>query len=174
MEQENWIPAAGFSKYEVSTLGRLRRAVTSKGTWAGRVIAGYPEKQRGGYLRTNLQTDEIRQVKVRINRLICESFHGPAPSPKHEAAHRNGNRTDNRPANLKWATGTENAADKLEHGTQAKGEGHGMSKLRSADIVSIRSQAERGIPHHAIAEQFEVTQTCVSQVVSGKTWRHVG
>lgn len=45
---------------------------------------------------------------VKVHRLVCEAFHGPAPEGKHVVIHINENSHDNRPQNLKWGTQKEN------------------------------------------------------------------
>src|SRR3982751_5117101 len=49
---------------------------------------------------------------VRVHRMVAEAFHGPAPTPKHEVAHWDGDPANNRAANLRWATSKENKADR--------------------------------------------------------------
>ena len=44
----------------------------------------------------------------KVHRLVCEAFHGPAPSDKPIVIHINENALDNRPENLKWGTQKEN------------------------------------------------------------------
>jgi hypothetical protein len=44
----------------------------------------------------------------KIHRLVCEAFHGPAPSKKSVVMHLNEDAHDNRPENLKWGTQKEN------------------------------------------------------------------
>src|ERR1039458_3356779 len=51
------------------------------------------------------------------HQFICRKFHGPEPTAKHEVAHGCGNRICINPKHLRWATHTENEADKLLHGT---------------------------------------------------------
>lgn len=43
-----------------------------------------------------------------MQRLVLEAFAGPAPTPEHEANHKNGRKDDNRPDNLEWVTRQEN------------------------------------------------------------------
>lgn len=50
-----------------------------------------------------------------VHRLVCEAFHGQKPTPKHMTAHWDGNKKNNRPSNLRWATASENQADRVRH-----------------------------------------------------------
>ncbi len=60
--------------------------------------------------------------KKPVHTLVCEAFHGPRPSRKHQVRHLNGLRTDPRSANLSWGTPAENARDRQLHGTEKAAE----------------------------------------------------
>lgn len=45
---------------------------------------------------------------LKIHRLVCEAFHGPANLPKMVVIHLDENAKNNRPENLKWGTQKEN------------------------------------------------------------------
>lgn len=45
---------------------------------------------------------------VKIHRMVCEAFHGPAPEGRNVVIHINENALDNRPENLCWGTQKEN------------------------------------------------------------------
>ena len=49
-----------------------------------------------------------RGRNYKIHRLVCEAFHGPAPTDKHLVIHLDEDATNNRPNNLKWGTQKEN------------------------------------------------------------------
>jgi hypothetical protein len=55
----------------------------------------------------------------RATRVMCKLAHGPAPTPKHHAAHScgKGHEACINPKHLRWATPRENAADAKLHGT---------------------------------------------------------
>jgi hypothetical protein len=58
----------------------------------------------------NLGDDVIKSAGLcSLGRLVCYTFNGPPPADmeKPKAAHKNGDRTDNRAINLKWATSKE-------------------------------------------------------------------
>lgn len=107
------------------------------------------------------------------------------------------------PRHLFLGTADENMRDKCEKGRQSKGLKHSASmdatKRRgdrngarlhiermprgeananskfTADVVrAIRQRyAAGGIYQHELARQYHVTQAVISQIVSGKTWRHL-
>jgi hypothetical protein len=107
-----------------------------------------------------------------VSRLVCEAFHGPPPSPYHQAAHSCGkghigcvNRR-----HLSWKTRKENYADSIRHGTAVYGERHGQAKLTVQDVIAIRASKET---QRVIAEKFGIFQTTVSEIVRRKIWKEV-
>lgn len=67
-----------------------------------------------------------------VARIVCEEYRGPPPTPDYEAAHSCGKGHEGCVAkgHLSWKTPVENAADKHLHGTMARGESHGRTKLK--------------------------------------------
>ena len=61
---------------------------------------------------------EVNGKKKIASRYVCELAHGEPPTRQHEAAHSCGNSKCVNPKHLRWATHTENEADKLVHGTK--------------------------------------------------------
>lgn len=45
---------------------------------------------------------------LKVHRIVCETFHGPAPFPKAVVIHLDEDATNNRPENLRWGTQKEN------------------------------------------------------------------
>jgi hypothetical protein len=78
-----------------------------------------------------------------------------------------------RPDHLWAGSQRENMADKRAKGRAAKGEGHGMSKLRLGQVRKIFILREQGWSQSKIAEKFKVTQPYVSDILSGRrgSWR---
>ena len=110
---EEWKPVPDWP-YEVSNLGRIRRTKKSRTSRKGKILR--PSALPSGHLTTTFN-DHPRKKTARVHRVVCEVWHGPPPSPKHEAAHLNGDPTDNRPENLAWVTHRENEHHKILHGT---------------------------------------------------------
>jgi transcriptional regulator with XRE-family HTH domain len=89
-----------FAGYWVSSLGRVRGRT-------GIILKPFVHK---GYAKVQCGARNPQ----RVNALVCEAWYGPRPEGMH-AAHNNGDRGDDRPSNLRWATPKENGADKSRH-----------------------------------------------------------
>ena len=115
MNIEEWAKHPDFPDYEVSSLGRVRRLTSRTRAKAGSVVV--PARHYSGYWHYTLWRGG-RGRTIRVNRLVCETFQGMAPTSKHHAAHLDGNKDNNRNDNLNWKTPAENDADKDRHGTR--------------------------------------------------------
>lgn len=176
---EEWRNIPRYSGlYEVSSHGRVRSLGRTTHTANGQVRKYQPRMLRPctgtyGYNIVRLSKD-CRGRNERVNRLVCEAFHGPAPSDKHQAAHNNGVTSDDRAENVRWATHTENMHDKKRHGTENDGANNGMSKLTETCVRTIRDMHRSGeYNQNEIAEKFGVRQSCVSKIVLGQRWSHL-
>lgn len=69
---------------------------------------------RNGYLMVSLSRDG-RGHSTLVHRVIAEAFHGPRPEGA-QIRHLNGDRTDNRPANLAYGSASDNMQDRIAHG----------------------------------------------------------
>jgi hypothetical protein len=110
----------------------------------------------------------------KVHQIVCERFNGRRPSPKHDAAHScgKGHLGCVNGYHLRWATRKENHADKIVHGTSYHGERCRTAKLTEADVRAIRDLVPvRG--QYAVAEEFGIDQSTVSNIITGKAWRHV-
>jgi len=170
--EERWLPSPTSSDYEVSSLGNVRRVTASKrGHSAGMMLRPRPNK--AGYLRIcEAARGNGKQMDRYIHRLVCEAFLGPAPTSNHEVAHLDGDKSNNRASNLRWATHIENERDKNEHGTRLFGEAVAQAKLTPAKVVAIRKMIGQA-SQRVIASQFGVCQMTISKIARRETWRCV-
>ena len=109
---EVWRPIPSAQGYMASDAGRIRSPL-------GRVLSQHDHRSGPAtiYKRVSLlQPGDRTKHKRLVHRLVCEAFHGPAPSPAHHAAHWNDVGTDNHPGNLRWATPAENVEDMRRNG----------------------------------------------------------
>lgn len=105
------------------------------------------------------------------HRYVCEAAHGPPPTPEHETAHSCGRKPCVNRWHLRWATAEENAADRLLHGTDGRGEKNGRAKLARSqvdEIIRLRG-VETG---RSLASRFRVTPAQISHIQLGKQWTY--
>lgn len=164
----SWAPVVGFEGlYEVSDRGRVRNS-------AGTVLRPGCTAP-GGYDVVQLYYGNRRRKNKLVSRLVLEAFVGPAPSRKHQAAHGDGDTTNNALSNLRWATAQENNADKLHHGTdlQRVGEALGRNVLTPGAVWRIRDLRRAGCTHREISGWVGTCLSNVAYVLQGRTWSHV-
>lgn len=155
---ERWAPVVGSDRHEVSTLGRLRTWKLAKRKARLTVpLEVRPRNYAEGYLGFAKQSA--------LHVAVLEAFVGPCPEG-HEAAHKNGDKHDNRLENLRWATHAENIAEKTRHGTCSSRTRANLTDEESAEIVRRRDAGES---RSRVAADFGV----VPQTVSLHTRRHL-
>lgn len=105
-----------------------------------------------------------------VHRIVLEQVAGQPPVPGMYAAHAPlicHNRACVNPRHLRWATPTQNSADKLIDGDTNRGERHGNSKLTATQVLAIfrdRRSCE------AIAADYGVSKSNVLAIRTGRTW----
>lgn len=106
-----------------------------------------------------------------VHVLVCEHFHGPRP-PSMEACHSHtGDPHCVNPRHLRWDSHATNMADLTTHGTQPRGERHGMARLTEVDVGQIRQRyASGGFTQQALAQEFGVSRPHISDIVRGRKW----
>lgn len=105
MSDEQWLPVHGLAgRYEVSSLGRVRsldRTDLAGRPRVGQVLKPYRDGKKG-YVAVS-----IEGCRRKVHRLVAAAFHG-SPWEGAQVNHLNGERADNRSANLEWCTGSQN------------------------------------------------------------------
>lgn len=165
---ERWKPVAGWDGYEVSTEGRVRSFKKSRRTPdepLPRLLRGYVLPN--GYTTVDLKNRGLRR-RAYVHRLVLETFVGQAPDGR-EAAHNNGVQSDNRLANLRWATPEENTSDKVRHGTVVSGVRHWAARLSADEASELR---EFDGSHSQAARAFGVPYHVAYNVRTGRTYRN--
>jgi hypothetical protein len=172
---ESWRAIPGFEGYEVSNLGRVRSFRRHGGTGRGLVAVARVKKVHTGatgYLCVTLQKpDGNRCSKYAVHALVAAAFLGPRPDGM-QVAHADGDRTNARLDNLRYATPTENAQDKHRHGTTIRGE-RGMNKVTELQVREIRARYQSGETQHLLAEEFNISSSQVSNICRSASWSHV-
>lgn len=170
---EEWRPIPGWEgRYEVSDLGRVRSLMSHH-----RRPYPTPRIKAQMLIGDRLKSYAVRMTQpgqnrlLTVHRLVLLAFVGPAPTPLHEGAHRNGDHLDNRLVNLSWLTKAENEADRVTHGTVLKGERHPMAKLTAAQVEEMRAyRAATGDSYAKIGLRFGVNADTAHRAITGRTW----
>lgn len=174
MVGEIWKPVPGYDgRYEVSNLGMVR-------SWC---VNGHPKqrlqvpkilrpsRKRRGYLELSLSNNNKKKYK-KVNVLVIEAFVGAKPTKKHECAHNDGNPSNNKLENLRWATSKENSEDMETHGTRPRGDRHGCAKLTTQQVLEIIS-IRKDIDAKLIAPRYGVSPSTINRVRSRQLWKHI-
>jgi hypothetical protein len=102
----SWAPIKGFEGlYEVSTAGQIR----SIGHRISPRVMKLHTRTRDGYVYVGLAKNKKRRV-VKVHRVVAEAFI-PGDSSQ-QVDHINGDRSDNRVENLRWASASVNGSNR--------------------------------------------------------------
>lgn len=188
-EREEWAGAVyqgvDYSwRFEVSTWGRLRNAITGK-----QYSFGYGAN---GYLQACISI-RGKRLNVRVHRCVAETFLAN-PMGYEIVNHLDGCKQNNHLDNLEWCTRQENYFHAVDHelinydvpamigyyshmGMYA-GSGNGMAKLSEADVQYIRAvyiPKGKGFKcnRRELAEQFNVSVGLISRIIKREIWTHI-
>lgn len=174
-ETEVWLDVPGFEgAYQVSSDGRV--AALSRTAVVKTRAGTYVRSKKGGLLRPTLnrKTGYLSvclsgQKRFTVAALVLRAFRGPRPDGQ-ECLHRDGDKTNNALANLRYGTRLENVADAIAHGQFPLGEKVGSAKLTAADVQAIRASTHCNA---ALAMRYGVTYKHIWAIRSRAVWKHV-
>lgn len=143
---------------------------------------------KSGYGRYVGGSDELR-----AHRVAYSLTYGPIPHHDYGMAicvcHRCDNRICCNPSHLFLGTNADNTSDMIKKGRMnppsgdrhharrrpdklARGERHGGTRLKWADVNFIRSlHASGGITHDELALMFNVCRPAITNILNHKTWK---
>lgn len=169
-DKGEWRALAALPDYEVSECGDVRRVTAARTRRAGHFPRG---GIRGGYRSFKLATPNGKR-QFWAHRLVCEAWHGAAPTERHEVAHCDGDRLNNHYSNLRWATRAENHADLKLHGTSVVGERNGRAILTHSEVVAARKAYTGAHGEIArLARRYGVSHSAMRSVLKREHWSHV-
>lgn len=137
---EEWRSVVGYEGvYSVSSRGRVRRELGGRGSTSGRILTCKVAPNR--YLHVDLSFRD-RKRRYLIHRLVAMAFIGTPPNGDSVVNHLNGEKSDNRVANLEWCTVAENNRHAhrtgLAKSRPLRGEQNGRAILSSEQVSAIR------------------------------------
>lgn len=169
---EIWKINPKYPDYKISSYGRIFRVRGRRKGSIGKKIVG--RVTQSGYRQVKLVHVDGYQIEVRLSRLVLETFVGKAPTQKHQAAHCDNEKLNNKLENLRWATPKENNADKIVHGTRQWGQHSGMAKLTPREVLSIRKAFDAGANNLTdLSRKYKCGRTTIGNILAGNTWRNL-
>ena len=114
---------------------------------------------------------------IRTHRLSWMIHFGPIPNGVC-VCHRCDNPACVNPSHLFLGTVQDNVTDRhlkgRSRGGSQPGESHNMAKLKDDDVRQIFNEARsRSSTQREIAKKYGVTQSAISNILTGKLWRHL-
>ena len=167
---EIWKDIPGFEgRYQASDAGQIRSVdrrvrVVVHGVETTRLAKGKvlsPATCKSGHLCVVLGKGRT----VHVHQAVAWAFLGPQARDT-EVAHNDGNPAHNAVRNLRYDSRSGNGRDRVHHGT---------TRLSVEQIAFIRANANK-LPRggkKALAAQFSVSPTTISDVLAGRTYSHV-
>lgn len=163
---EQFLPVVGYEGlYEVSDLGNVRSLRRSSRPRLRGDLLSPSLSAKGGRLKVALCRDG-KQKTVYVHRLVLEAFVGMCPEGC-EALHGPGGALVNNLDNLSWGSRSQNQGpDRLRDGTSARGKRREL-KFTEAIVLECRLRYAAGETQQALAAEFGVTPSAMSQAVTG-------
>ncbi len=165
--------------YQVSNEGGVRR-LTSKITRTsnGRTfqqtvpakILSTPSNCKSGYPSVSLCKDG-KVKRFNVHTLVARAFIGPRP-PRQQVRHLDGKPNNPRASNLCYGTPVENAADRHQHGTDAKGSKNPSAVLDEEYVRRLKRMLLTETIK-SVAESECLNYSTVRNIANGNNWGHV-
>lgn len=136
-----WKPIPGYSLYEASNIGQIRRIADNK------VLNAYECKTTvGSYLNVSVKRDGGNQISYSTHRLICMAFHGtPEGYETLDVNHKDDNKHNNNDWNLEWLTRSQNVKYAFQTGANKYALASRMTDLETGmvyEFISMKEVAE--------------------------------
>jgi hypothetical protein len=149
--------------YEVSDLGKVRRAKPGPHTRVGKLVKiGYKSSPYGMVVLSA----NCRRKTCYVHILVARAFLGPCPRGK-EVNHRDGKKKNCRLGNLEYLTRRQNVQHAIKLGLTVP-----VCKLSEKEVGQIRAEyTPRIVTQRMLAERFKVSESAIWFVLHRWTWK---
>ena len=113
--EELWKPVPSKPGIKASSWGRVQLPASNAGMPNGSERSYHPKPTYGYKMKASKTARHMyfglanrKFGNMKIHRLVCEAFHGPAPFSRAVVIHLDEDALNNRPENLRWGTQKEN------------------------------------------------------------------
>lgn len=156
----------------VKSVDHLCKAKNGKQrTQIGRILK--PSICKKGYFQISLSLNGVR-LHTSIHRAVALAFI-PNPNNLPQVNHKDGNKLNNNLNNLEWCTNQENQVHAVKNNlvNHNYGERHHMAKLKNSDILILIDRIKNGETMSAIAKEFGMSVTAVSNIYHKRTYINI-
>lgn len=169
LEAERWLPVPGYElSHAVSDLGRIQRTCPAPHAYkAGHILR---PSTSSGYVTYTLSHAGHRRT-LKGHSLVALAFLGPRP-PGAFVHHIDGDRLNNRLANLMYASPSENTRFAYAAGRLGRGSRHPRARLTPEAVLDIRSNPD-ALSIKQLAVRHGVGSSAVTAARYGRTWKHL-
>lgn len=127
-----------------------------------------------GYLQVSVVDMSGKRKHVASHILICSAFHGSRPFENATVSHIDGNKDNNVPDNLEWATYSENLLMRRFHGTHDCGINNSRSSLTKEELFVVRwLLTNNKMTHAEIAAIVKVSRLTITKIANGYRYNAV-
>jgi len=173
--KEEWKDVPMFCGYiQASNMGRIKSLprTVNKRALGIQCVQHYKERILSQVVRSKYGHVSVRfgingaKYTEAVHRLVLFAFVG-LPEIGQEACHNNGDASDNRPENLRWASHKENNRDRKRHGRYAVGENHPMATLPRDVAMDIRNSS---LTAKQLSELHGIRYNRAWAIKTGRSW----
>lgn len=157
---EHWKPVKGYEGlYEVSDLGRVRNK-------KGKILKA--STGSNGYKILQLCKNSIVKNK-KVHRIELEAFK-PKPFKNAVVDHIDGDKQNNKLANLEWVTSSENQKRAMEKGLKTRGAARVDAKLTKQQARNLKISFLNGEGTKELSKKYNISATTVHAIVVNKQY----
>lgn len=133
----------------------------------GKQLRGH--KTTKGYIKIDVWVNAKREKLYSLHRMVAEVFI-PNPENLPQINHKNGDKADNRVANLEWATQSQNIQHRLDELKVGMDTNHKSTKIPSKEIKILRWKKSIGYPLNLreIAKKWGLDVKYLGKIINGK------
>lgn len=152
-------------RYSVSTYGRVQSHLYTRILKQQTHALGYKTVCLFG-------ADKKKRLKL-VHRLVATAFLR-STGDRDQVNHKDGDKTNNRLENLEWVTAKQNIRHAVATGLHQgpEGEKNGHAKLDKDAVLAIRRRYRHGLGH-ALAREYGVSRTTITDIVKRRSWAHL-
>lgn len=138
-----------------------------------------PNKDKDGYLRITLCTNEITHGKIhkrksfRISQLVAKSYNGEPPNYMVDPTvdHIDGNINNNHFTNLRWLERGDNSSVRKNKGSGSQNHEAKLTDTQVEEICNLLINTN--LSFQQIADRFNVDKSTINNIKQHKNWKHI-